>query len=743
MAGYVLKITMENTHPPVWRRVVIPEKITFADLHEIIQVLFGWQDVHLHDFSYLKDYFQVVSSEQDSYYGALHLETETLVDPYLKQYPWIRYTYDFGDTWEHKIVLEKELADFTERHAVLLKLKGDHFMEDSGGIFGAGDSCRIPADEIEINAKLEQLDVPVFEGESETDFREALMGDTFKADTLQEKMMYDAFMKIFAKYLKDCSDSEKLELFREFMNAESSEYAQAEQHESKASKRLDDWRMETEALLSQGQSVQIILQKTPETMADLLMDWHRVNLEDYCRYLGISCRKNAGKKTMASSVADYFTVHPECVLMLFSKAELERLKKYVDALEKNMPCRYEDEPDDDMIGKAVCMGFFRPETVGRESLIHVAADAVSLVKKAYAMNRKSYYQWLNRFDAACAQALIMYGMMDMVHLQLCCERIMKESVDPDDFCRLIYWHGRMNEVFQTGVREDVGEKYVMLPGMELAPVLLIESACADEGFGYKEFADKELAAWKRGFFNAIPEWMEYRDLLIMLGGDMIMDKETEFEWLAEDYVDLVSGTSVTDFLEQLYDTFSEELTVDLSVGLWEKIMYLAVHVPLAGLKGYSRAEYAALTGKSLGEMMIFNEEKLDRRVTKQTMLYQFPAELQLELFEAYENMESGAYMICLDRLLKKYKSNESLQTALGLLKCEQMLIDNPGMAEDMMMYEQLAGRMDGPVYPWDEDVLARMKPEIPTFVREQPKIGRNDPCPCGSGKKYKKCCGRS
>ena len=24
----------------------------------------------------------------------------------------------------------------------------------------------------------------------------------------------------------------------------------------------------------------------------------------------------------------------------------------------------------------------------------------------------------------------------------------------------------------------------------------------------------------------------------------------------------------------------------------------------------------------------------------------------------------------------------------------------------------------------------------------QPKIGRNDPCPCGSGKKYKKCCGR-
>ena len=33
-------------------------------------------------------------------------------------------------------------------------------------------------------------------------------------------------------------------------------------------------------------------------------------------------------------------------------------------------------------------------------------------------------------------------------------------------------------------------------------------------------------------------------------------------------------------------------------------------------------------------------------------------------------------------------------------------------------------------------------PKVETFVREQPKVGRNDPCPCGSGKKYKQCHGR-
>ena len=31
--------------------------------------------------------------------------------------------------------------------------------------------------------------------------------------------------------------------------------------------------------------------------------------------------------------------------------------------------------------------------------------------------------------------------------------------------------------------------------------------------------------------------------------------------------------------------------------------------------------------------------------------------------------------------------------------------------------------------------------EVKTVVREEDKVGRNDPCPCGSGKKYKKCCG--
>jgi len=37
---------------------------------------------------------------------------------------------------------------------------------------------------------------------------------------------------------------------------------------------------------------------------------------------------------------------------------------------------------------------------------------------------------------------------------------------------------------------------------------------------------------------------------------------------------------------------------------------------------------------------------------------------------------------------------------------------------------------------FDADVPVGLLDEFPEF-----RVGRNDPCPCGSGKKYKRCCG--
>ena len=42
----------------------------------------------------------------------------------------------------------------------------------------------------------------------------------------------------------------------------------------------------------------------------------------------------------------------------------------------------------------------------------------------------------------------------------------------------------------------------------------------------------------------------------------------------------------------------------------------------------------------------------------------------------------------------------------------------------------------------EDDHETELKLEIPPLKRELPKVGRNDPCPCGSKKKFKSCCGR-
>ena len=80
MVGYVCKIVMEDTHPPVWRRVVVPERITFREMHEIIQILFGWEDMHLHGFEIPADHICI--DEEEDFWGDHYTESETLIDSF-------------------------------------------------------------------------------------------------------------------------------------------------------------------------------------------------------------------------------------------------------------------------------------------------------------------------------------------------------------------------------------------------------------------------------------------------------------------------------------------------------------------------------------------------------------------------------------------------------------------------------------------------------------------------------------
>ena len=48
---YLLKIQLLDIEPVIWRRFAVPASITLDRLHDVIQIVMGWTDSHLHEFT--------------------------------------------------------------------------------------------------------------------------------------------------------------------------------------------------------------------------------------------------------------------------------------------------------------------------------------------------------------------------------------------------------------------------------------------------------------------------------------------------------------------------------------------------------------------------------------------------------------------------------------------------------------------------------------------------------------------
>ncbi|MBK8051479.1 MAG: plasmid pRiA4b ORF-3 family protein [Anaerolineales bacterium] len=44
------KITLKGVRPPIWRRLIVPDNVTLARLHLMIQATMGWENAHMHEF---------------------------------------------------------------------------------------------------------------------------------------------------------------------------------------------------------------------------------------------------------------------------------------------------------------------------------------------------------------------------------------------------------------------------------------------------------------------------------------------------------------------------------------------------------------------------------------------------------------------------------------------------------------------------------------------------------------------
>jgi preprotein translocase subunit SecA len=90
------------------------------------------------------------------------------------------------------------------------------------------------------------------------------------------------------------------------------------------------------------------------------------------------------------------------------------------------------------------------------------------------------------------------------------------------------------------------------------------------------------------------------------------------------------------------------------------------------------------------------------------------------------------------RAFRATASLESLENFLSQLKTMETHAQSSAFGKEAQARAQQA-RAHSQSRQQAAEALERAV--LTPVTREEPKVGRNDPCPCGSGKKYKKCCG--
>jgi hypothetical protein len=140
---YQLKIELEGASSPIWRRVLVPGNASLGRLHTVIQAAMGWDNSHLHRFIVGKQAYSDPAFELDEFRGVPVLDEDEalLTDVAPRSGKALLYMYDFGDSWGHRIKVEKILSGESSNENIVKCIDGARACppEDCGGVWGYED----------------------------------------------------------------------------------------------------------------------------------------------------------------------------------------------------------------------------------------------------------------------------------------------------------------------------------------------------------------------------------------------------------------------------------------------------------------------------------------------------------------------------------------------------------------------------------------------------------------------------
>ncbi|MCR5836782.1 MAG: SEC-C domain-containing protein [Lachnospiraceae bacterium] len=704
MKAYQLKISIKNSHPPIWRRCIIPEGITFSQLGMLLIEIMGWSGAHLFSFDFYNHELEIYENEgwdDDFYSDKLFAEAATTyINELMESEECFTFIYDFGDDWQHKVVIEKVIDDYPENYAKVIKYKGDCPPEDIGGMWGYSlyqesgveglmDMYGMSLNDKKEKARLQELfdnnkyDVDIVNSELKENYY-------IRYGAGENRSAYEMFEEVWSgDGLSGTTDSEKIKMDGKVIYAD-----------------LDMPMGESEGIPGEEflpELEKYFVESVKKGFSEVAKDqgFDEKEIEGVLEKSNIVEVLNEIKVIKYRKAADNFTVRS--AICGYTKDELLELGDYIDAdIRKSWK---KDKMLDVLAEKLTDETFFEQKL---KDMTPEMYDVICKMhdEKVYIFDEKQIDIVFELYDIGYCQVLDENSVVLTKEIRELLGKIRNKDFDErrakikwlsQCIHYLIYYYGAIPiNKFEKLLRKN---KKVKIKSKELKEML--------ESFSDKVVVLDKLVMsveLKDGAYETLLKWQgEKKDYYIPSFEEIdYFDRNNVYPPNQYDW-------AMMEFLADIANSANAEIATEMI----QKKIYLEVGLEEV-LNSLSDYDIAFGNNAEIGEFIeLYND------MHNNTRMMINKGHTPLEIMESQPLFNKGT--------IPTLTAGSSAMAEM--LEKDRAQIEAMGIRLDL---DSNAGATD----------ILQLDSKGNTQKIGTKKVYPNDPCPCGSGKKYKKCCGR-